>query len=65
MIVARNLLTGVGIGVVVALLVQQIFAHGFQFGSWSVRDPHTGRTVVTGALIGAVSQMLGQAGGRR
>ena len=65
MILARNLLTGVGIGVVVALLVHQLFAHGLQFGAWSVRDPQIGRTIITGALIGAISQLLGQTGSRR
>jgi len=65
MIAVRNVLTGVGIGVVVALLVQQLFAHGLDVGTWSVRDPQIGRTIITGAIVGAVSQLLGRTGGRR
>ena len=65
MIMVRNVLTGVGIGVVVALLVHQLFAHGLELQAWSVRDPQIGRTIITGAIVGAVSQLLGQAGGRR
>ena len=65
MIMVRNLLTGVGIGVVVALLVHQLFAHGLEVQAWSVRDPQIGRTIITGAIVGAVSQLVGQTGGRR
>lgn len=65
MIAARNLLTGVGIGVLVALLVHQLFDHGLDVQSWSARDPQTGRVVLTGGIIGAVSHLFGQTGTRR
>lgn len=65
MTTARNLLTGVGIGVIAALIVHQLFSHGLDVQQWSVRDPQTGRIVVTGAVIGAVSQLFGQMGSRR
>ena len=65
MIVVRNMLTGVGIGVVVALIVHQLFAHGLDVRAWSVRDPQTGRLIITGAVIGVVSQLIGQPMGAR
>jgi gas vesicle protein len=65
LIATRNLLTGVGIGVVVALLVHLLFGHGLDVQAWSVRDPQTGRVVLTGGIVGAVSQLFGQTGTRR
>ena len=61
----RQILNGVGIGVIAALLVHQLFEHGLDIQRWSLRDGAVGRMMVLGAVIGALSQVFGQASGRR
>ncbi|WP_260598833.1 hypothetical protein [Sphingomonas endolithica] len=65
MISARNLLLGIVLGAVVALIVQLIGQYGLALGQWTVRGPRVGEALITGALIGAVSQLVGQTRGRR
>ncbi|MHA6723714.1 hypothetical protein [Sphingomonas sp. RS2018] len=61
----RQILTGIGVGVVVALLVHQLFEHGLDIQRWSVRDAAIGRLIIIGAIVGAISQLVGGTGGRR
>ena len=63
--VVRQILTGIGIGVVVALLVHQLFEHGLDIQGWSVRDAALGRVIILGAVVGAISQLVSRTGGRR
>jgi hypothetical protein len=62
---ARNLLLGIVLGAIVALIVQLIGQYGLALGQWNVRGPRVGEALITGALIGAVSQLVGQTRGRR
>ena len=65
MISVRNLLTGIVLGAIVSVLVRQIAAHGLEVRGWEFAGARTGEALVTGALVGAVSQMFGQTRGRR
>ncbi|MBN8814582.1 MAG: hypothetical protein J0J06_03940 [Sphingomonas sp.] len=65
MINIRNLLTGIAVGAVVALLVREINQFGLDFAQWSLRAPRVVEALVSGALIGAMSQLVGQSRGRR
>jgi hypothetical protein len=65
MISVRNLLTGIVLGAIVSVLVRQIAAHGLEVRAWAFAGAQTGEALVTGALIGAISQLFGQTRGRR
>ncbi|MCU6452895.1 hypothetical protein LPN01_02270 [Sphingomonas sp. A2-49] len=65
MISVRNLLTGIVLGAIVSVLVRQIAAHGLEVRAWAFAGTQTGEALVTGALVGAISQMFGQTRGRR
>lgn len=65
MIDARTLLTGIVLGAVVALLVREVSQFGLAFAAWTFGGPRAGEALVTGALIGAASQLFGPSRGRR
>jgi len=65
MISARNLVTGVIVGSIVALLVREINQFGLAFGDWSLHAPRVGEALAIGALVGGISQLFGQSRGRR
>ena len=65
MINARHLLTGIVLSAIVALLVHELFQFGLAFTQWSFQGPRVGQALVTGGLIGAISQSFGQSRGRR
>jgi hypothetical protein len=62
---ARTLLTGIVLGAVISLVVHELFQFGLAVGQWGFQGPRVGQALVTGGLIGAVSQMFGQSRGRR
>jgi hypothetical protein len=61
----RNFVTGIVVGAVVSLLVHEIYQFGLSFAQWSFQGPRIGQALITGALIGACSQLVGQSRGRR
>ncbi|WP_143023266.1 hypothetical protein [Sphingomonas sp. NFR15] len=61
----RNLLTGIIVGAVAAALVRELNQYGLAFANWSLRVPRIGEALATGAIVGAVSQIVAQSGGRR
>lgn len=65
MISVRNLLTGIAVGAIVALLVREIDQYGLVVTNWSLHAPRIGETLAIGALAGAASQLVGQSRGRR
>ena len=65
MIDVRNLLTAIVIGACLALLVRELNQYGLLLTEWNLGAPRTGEAVVTGGLVGAVSQLLGQVRRRR
>ena len=65
MISARSLLTGIVLGAIVAVLIRELFLFGLAVRSWTYAGPRIGEALVTGALVGAMSQLFGQSRGRR
>jgi len=65
MISVRSLLIGIVVGAIVSVLVHKIVEQGLNAGAWDLTSPRTGQAIVSGALIGAISQMFGQTRGRR
>ena len=56
----RNLLTGTVLGAVVALLVRELVQYGLVLSDWRLPLPRGLEAVVTGAIIGAMSQLTSQ-----
>ena len=65
MISVRSLLTGIIVGAIVAALVREINQYGLGFANWGLRAPRLGEALATGAIVGAVSQIVAQSRGRR
>ena len=62
---ARGLVTGIVLGAIISLLVRELNQFGLALSQWSFQGPRAGEALVTGALIGAISQLFGQSRGRR
>jgi len=65
MINARNLITAMIVGAIVAGLVREIGQYGLVITNWSLHAPRLEEYLVLGALVAAISQLIGQGKGRR
>ncbi len=65
MISVRSMLTGIVVGAIVSLLVREISQFGLSLSEWRLQGPRVGEALISGALIGSISQLFGQSGGRR
>lgn len=65
MISGRNLLTAMIVGALVAGIIREVGEYGLALSHWSLSVPRLGEYLVLGALVSAISQLIGSGKGRR